>query len=146
MLTFSDTELLSAMGAALWPFIRVSGFLMAAPIIGTRTVPTRIRMVLALALTGVLIPVAAPAAAIDPLAAEGLLTAAHQLIIGAALGLVLRLLFFVFEFAGQLISQQCGLGFASLIDPQSGAQVPVLAHFYITLVTLLFFRSTPIWC
>lgn len=129
------------LGAALWPFIRVSGFLLAAPVIGTRSVPTRVRIVMALALTGVLLPVAAPAAAIDPLAAEGLLTAAHQLIIGAAIGLVLRLLFFVFEFAGQLVSQQSGLGFASLVDPQTGAQVPVLAHFYITLVTLLFFAS-----
>ncbi len=136
---FTDTQLLHLLGAWLWPFIRVSGFLMAAPIIGTRTVPTRVRLVLALVLTGILVPVAAPAATIDPLAAEGLLTASHQLIIGAALGLVLRLMFFVFEFAGQLISQQCGLGFASLVDPQSGAQVPVLAHFYITIVTLLFF-------
>lgn len=139
MVHLTETQIMQWLGAALWPFIRVSGFLLAAPVIGTRSVPTRIRMVLAIALTIVLMPIAAPAAVIDPLAAEGLLTAAQQLTIGAAIGLVLRLLFFVFEFAGQLVAQQSGLGFASLVDPQSGAQVPVVAHFYITLVTLLFF-------
>lgn len=135
----TDTQLLQWLGAWLWPFIRVSGFMMAAPVIGTRTVPARVRVVLALAVTGILLPVAAPATVIDPLAAEGLLTAVHQLVIGATIGLVLRMVFFVFEFAGQLVSQQTGLGFASLVDPQSGAQVPVLAHLFIMLVTLLFF-------
>ena len=42
------------------------------------------------------------------------------------------------EFAGQLIAQQMGLGFAAMVDPQSGAQVPVLSQFYVILATLLF--------
>ncbi|MCB1748006.1 MAG: flagellar biosynthetic protein FliR [Gammaproteobacteria bacterium] len=135
---FTEAQLLQGMMAWLWPFLRVGGFVMAAPVIGTRAVPTRIRVVLALLLTSVLAPLAA-APAIDPLSASGLLTAAQQVVVGATIGLVLRLTFFVFEFAGQLVSQQTGLGFASLVDPTSGAQVPVLAHFYIVLATLLFF-------
>jgi flagellar biosynthetic protein FliR len=135
---FTEAQLLQGMAAWLWPFLRVGGFVMAAPVIGTRAVPTRIRVVLALLLTSVLAPLAA-APDIDPLSAQGLLTAAQQVVVGATIGLVLRLTFFVFEFAGQLVSQQTGLGFASLVDPTSGAQVPVLAHFYIVLATLLFF-------
>ncbi|MEQ8231932.1 MAG: flagellar biosynthetic protein FliR [Gammaproteobacteria bacterium] len=136
---FSEAQLLNLVAAWMWPFIRVGGFVMAAPVIGTRAVPMRVRLILALALTAVLAPLAAPAAGYDPLAGEGVLTAMHQLVIGATIGLVLRLTFFVFEFAGQLVSQQTGLGFASLVDPTTGAQVPVLAHFYIILATLLFF-------
>ena len=136
---FSEAQILQLLGAWLWPFVRIGGFVMAAPVIGTRAVPLRIRMILVLALTGVLAPVVAPAAGVDPLSADGWLTTAHQLFIGATIGLVLRLAFFVFEFAGQLVAQQMGLGFASLVDPTSGAQVPVLAHFYIILATLLFF-------
>jgi len=138
-LHLSDVELMQWLMAWLWPLLRVGGFVMAAPVIGTRAVPARIRLVFALVLTAVLAPLATPAGFIDPLSGEGLLTAVQQVIIGATIGLVLRLVFFVFEFAGQLISQQTGLGFASLVDPQTGAQVPVLAHFYIVLATLLFF-------
>lgn len=136
---FSETQLLAWLMAWLWPFLRIGGFVLAAPVIGTRAVPARVRMIFALALTAVIAPIAAPAAVIDPLGGSGVLTAMHQLVIGATIGLVLRLTFFVFEFAGQLVSQQTGLGFASLVDPQTGAQVPVLAHFYIILATLLFF-------
>ena len=139
MITVSEASLMQLMSAWLWPFMRIGGFVMAAPVIGTRAVPVRIRMMLALALTIVLAPVVAPAAMIDPLAAEGLLTGVHQLVIGVCIGLVLRLVFVVFEFAGQLIAQQMGLGFAALVDPQTGAQVPVLSHLYVILATLLFF-------
>ncbi|MGR8918588.1 MAG: flagellar biosynthetic protein FliR [Gammaproteobacteria bacterium] len=136
---FTDAEILAWLGDWMWPFIRVSGFLLTAPIISTRTVPARVRAVLAIALSVVLVPVAAPGRVIDPLDAEGLLTAMQQLVIGAAIGLVLRLVFFVFEFAGQLVAQQTGLGFASMVDPTSGAQMPLVAHFYVILATLLFF-------
>lgn len=136
---FSEAQLLHMVAAWTWPFLRVGGFVMAAPVIGTRAVPMRVRLIFALALTAVLAPVTAPAAGYDPLDAASVLTAMHQIVIGATIGLVLRLTFFVFEFAGQLVSQQTGLGFASLVDPTTGAQVPVLAHFYIILATLLFF-------
>lgn len=136
---FSEAQLLAWLAAWMWPFLRIGGFVLAAPVIGTRAVPVRIRVILALALTAVIAPDAAPAAVPDPLAASAVLTATHQVVIGATIGLVLRLTFFVFEFAGQLVSQQTGLGFASLVDPQTGGQVPVLAHFYIILATLLFF-------
>jgi flagellar biosynthetic protein FliR len=139
MLTLNEATVLQLLGAWLWPFIRIGGFIMAAPVIGTRAVPLRVRMMLALALTGILAPVVAPAAIVDPMAAEGVLTGVHQLVIGASIGLVLRLAFVVFEFAGQLVAQQMGLGFAALVDPQTGAQVPVLAHLYTILATLLFF-------
>ena len=139
MLTFSEAHLMQLMAHWMWPFMRVGGFVMTAPVIGTRAVPVRVRLIFALALTGLLALVVAPEAVIDPLGAEGLLTAVHQIVIGATIGLVLCLLFFVFEFAGQVVAQQMGLGFASLVDPQTGAQVPVVAQFYIILATLLFF-------
>lgn len=138
MLHISDTQLIEWISAFLYPFLRIGGFVMAAPVIGTRAVPARVRIVLVLALCLVVVPTV-PTFHVDPLDARGVLTGAHQIIIGATIGLILRLVFFVFEFAGQLVSQQTGLGFASLVDPQTGAQVPVLAHFYIIIATLLFF-------
>ena len=41
---FTDAQIMAWFSAWMWPFIRISGFLMAAPVIGTRTVPARIRV------------------------------------------------------------------------------------------------------
>lgn len=141
MLELTDRELLGWLAAWLWPFLRISAFMLTGPAIGTRSVPARVRLVFALALTVVLAPLVGPAVlpAAELLSAQGLLIAAQQVLIGAGLGLVLRMVFLVLEFAGQIIAQQMGLGFAAMVDPASGSQVPVISQFYVILATLMFF-------
>lgn len=139
MFSVSEAEILKVLGEWLWPFLRIGGLMMAAPIFGTRVVPVRVRMMLTLALGGVLIPVIAAPVSFQPLSSEGLLVGVQQVLIGACIGIVIRVAFFVMEFAGQIVAQQMGLGFASLVDPQTGSQVPVVSQFYIILATLFFF-------
>jgi flagellar biosynthetic protein FliR len=132
VLEITDTQLLSWLAAWLWPFLRLGAFVLVAPVIGTRSVPAPVRVLFALGLTVVLTPLIDPASVPDvPI------VSAVGLCIG--LGLVLRMVFMVLEFAGQLIAQQMGLGFAAMVDPASGAQVPVIAQFYVILGTLMFF-------
>jgi len=140
-ITISQATLTALLAQWLWPFLRISGFVMAAPVLGTRALPMRARVILVLAITSVIAPVVAPATAIEPFSAAGLLTVVQQIIVGATIGMVLRLVFMVFEFAGQFVAQQTGLGFAAMVDPTSGSQVPVLAHLYVILATLIFFVS-----
>lgn len=140
----TDATLTALLRAWWWPFMRISGFVLTAPIIGTRALPRRVRALFALMLAALLAPLVTlpPALAeIELLGAEGLLVAAQQLTVGAALGLVLRMVFMVFEFAGQVVAQQMGLGFAAMVDPASGMTVPVISQFYIVLATLLFFAT-----
>ena len=141
MLEVTDAQLLAWLAAWLWPFLRIGAFVMVAPVVGTRSVPARVRMVFALGLTVVLAPLIEPATlpAIEILSAEGLVVACRQVIAGLAVGLVLRMVFLVLEFAGQMIAQQMGLGFAAMMDPASGSQVPVVSQFYVILGTLMFF-------
>ena len=139
MLTINEAEIMYLLGLWSWPFLRIAGMVMAAPIIGTRAVPGRTRIILSLALCAAIVPHAPPPPAVVIFSPTGLLIAAQQLLIGAAIGLVIRLVFVVVELAGQIIAQQMGLGFASLVDPQTGLQVPVLSQFYIILTTLMFF-------
>ena len=128
------------LAAWAWPFLRVSAFVMTAPVIGTKALPRRIRLVFALALTTVLVPLdAAAVPAVPLLSGPGIVIGVQQVLVGAALGLILRSVFLVLEFAGQIVAQQMGLGFAAMVDPASGAQVPVIAQFYIVIGTLLFF-------
>lgn len=141
MISVTDTQVMTLLQAWLWPFLRIASLVMAAPVIGTRSVPMRVRMAVAVAITAVLAPVLPADHTIVPLSDAGLLTAVQQVVIGVTVGLILRLVFAVIEFAGQILAQQMGLGFAAMMDPQSGAQVPVVSQFYIILATLLFFAG-----
>ncbi|MNP18932.1 Flagellar biosynthetic protein FliR [compost metagenome] len=111
---------------------------MTMPIIGTQLVPTRVRLYLALAICVVLVPSLPPMPQVDALSARALLLIGWEILIGAMLGFVLQLLFHAFVVAGQIISMQMGLGFASMVDPTNGVSVPVLGQFFTMLVTLLF--------
>jgi len=139
MFTISETEIMRLLAIWLWPFLRIAGMVMTAPVIGTRAVPGRTRIILAMALAAAIVPLTPPPPQVTVLSAGGLLIAAQQIVIGAAIGMVIRLVFVVVEIAGQVIAQQMGLGFAALVDPQTGLQVPVLSQFYIILTTLMFF-------
>lgn len=138
MIQLTDSMILQAFSQWLWPFFRILGLLMTAPIFGTRTVPAPVRIVLGALLAALLAPMLPIVVDVDPLSLPGALTAAQQVVIGAALGLAVRMIFLVFEVAGQLIAQQMGLGFASMVDPQSGTSVPVVSQFYVVMATLLF--------
>ncbi len=57
----------------------------------------------------------------------------------AAFGFVLQVVVQVFVYLGNVVAMQMGLGFASMIDPQSGITVPIVSQFYLILCYLLFF-------
>jgi flagellar biosynthetic protein FliR len=121
-----------------WPFLRISGLVMAAPVIGSRAAPTRVRIILAMAIALVVVPILPTPPAVALMSAAGLLISIQQLLIGVAMGFAVRMVFMALEFAGQLTGQQMALGFAAMIDPQTGTQVPVVSQFYIVFGTLLF--------
>jgi flagellar biosynthetic protein FliR len=134
----SDQQLLTWLGAWFWPFLRIGTALMAAPLFGSRTLPARLRLMLALVLT---IAVAPTLPAMPPLqlfGGDGLLTIVQQLLIGLALGLLLHLLFEAVLMGGELISVAMGLSFAQMADPLRGTASPVLGAFLNALAVLSF--------
>ena len=135
---FSSAEIAAWVGSFLWPLTRVAALLSVAPVFGSRTLPGRIRLMLALALTWTLLPLLPPIPVVEPLSPTGLLVVAQQILIGLSMGFLLRLVFGALELGGHMIATQMGLGFASLVDPQSGAQSPLLSQFYGLLGTLIF--------
>ncbi len=134
----SSAQIALWLTAWLWPFLRISALISVAPIFGNRLIPTRIRLGVAVVLTLVIAPVLPSAPWLDPVSGPGLLMAAQQVLIGATLGLALRLVFAVLEVGGQLIAHMMGLGFAVLVDPQNGADVPVISRLYVVFATLVF--------
>jgi flagellar biosynthetic protein FliR len=122
----------------MWPLIRVSGFVMVAPILGTALVPPRVRLLLSLLIVIMLAPNLHIAPQGDFLSPTSVVIAAQQLLIGVGLALFLQMLLQAFVMFGQMAAMQMGLGFASLNDPANGVSVTVVAQFYLLLVTLLF--------
>lgn len=137
-MVLTSAQITAFVGSFMWPFMRVGAMVGIAPVFGSAMVPVRIRVALAFVLTVVLLPVIPPVPAIDALSAPGLLISAQQVLIGLAMGFVLRLVFSALVVAGQAVATGMGLGFASTIDPQNGVQVPVVSQFYLILATLLF--------
>jgi len=138
MMTLSSSEIMSWVGTFMWPLFRIAALVSAAPVFGARTIPVSVKLIFAVVFTMVIAPVSPPVPVIDPLSGEAVLIVMNQILIGAAMGLALQLVFAMFIVGGQIIAFQMGLGFASMVDPASGTQVPVVSQFYVIVLTLVF--------
>ena len=138
MLTFTEAQILQWVNPLIWPFLRALALFTALPLLGTRNVPTRVRIGLAafiaLAAQPSLPP--GPVVALDsPLAA---LLVAQQLVIGLSLGFAVRVVFAAIEFAGEIMGLQMGLNFAGFFDPVSAGTSTATSRFFGTTAAWLF--------
>ena len=131
-------EAAAFVGSLMWPFMRISAMLMAIPVVGTRLVSVRIRVVLAMLIAFVVLPLIPEVPAVDPLSVAGLTISIQQVLIGLAMGFILQMVLAALTIAGEVISMTMGLGFASMVDPANGVNVPVLSQFFLIMGTLLF--------
>ncbi len=138
MIDVSAADATAFVGSLMWPFMRISAMLMAIPVIGTRMVSVRIRVVLALLISFVVLPLIPEVPAVDSLSVAGLTISIHQVLIGLAMGFVLQMVLAALTIAGEVISMSMGLGFASMVDPANGVNVPVLSQFFLIMGTLMF--------
>jgi len=120
----------------LWPMMRISAMLMAAPLFSLDALTVRLRIVIAMALTFLIYPLV-QWPVIDPVSAAGLLEIVNQLFIGALMGLMLQIVTAALVVAGQSIAAAMGLSMASMVDPNVG-NVPVISQFLLILSTLIF--------
>ncbi|SEE38121.1 flagellar biosynthetic protein FliR [Pseudomonas kilonensis] len=138
MLELTDTQISTWVASFILPLFRVAAVLMSMPVFGTSLVPTRVRLYFALAITVVIAPGLPPMPPVNALDLSGLMLIAEQILIGALMGFSLQLFFQAFVVAGQIISIQMGMAFASMIDPTNGVNTAVIGQFLTMLVTLLF--------
>jgi flagellar biosynthetic protein FliR len=134
----TGTELINGLTGLFPAFIRIAAMLMIAPVFGAQNIPARIRLVLALVLTAVVAPLLPSTVPVDPLSASGVLILGQQILIGVTIGFSVQLIFAALTLAGQTTAMGMGLGFASMVDPQNGVQVPVVGQYYLVVATLLF--------
>ncbi|RDV25080.1 flagellar type III secretion system protein FliR [Alteromonas aestuariivivens] len=122
----------------LLPFMRISGMFAAMIGLNAKSIPPPVRALLAIFLTLVIMPVVPPSPVTELVNAGTFLLVIQQLLIGVAIGFISMMVLNTFILAGQIIAMQTGLGFASIVDPVNGINVPAVGQFYLILATLLF--------
>lgn len=135
---FSSAQIATWVGSFMWPFIRVGAMFMAMPVIGTQSVPVRVRLAITLAVTVVIAPQLHDLPVLDPFSLAFWIIIIQQFLIGIAMGFALQLMFSAVITSGQIIAQQMGLGFAAMVDPSNGLQVPMVSQLYLLAVVLIF--------
>jgi len=135
---FTESVVNQYLADFILPFTRVAALVMMMIGFGARTIPTRIKLFLCVTLTIAVMPAIPPTNIGQLLSFETFLLIGQQMLIGISLGFVTVMVVNTFTLAGQIIAMQSGLGFASLVDPASGMNVPAVGQFFLILSTLLF--------
>ena len=130
-------DVLALLYTFLWPMTRISACLLATPIFSAMSVNTTIRISLALVLTILIYPLH-DWPIVDVLSGAGLVMLMEQVVIGVMMGLILQIVFAAVSAAGEFIALSMGLGFAMMVDPNSGVQTPVISQLFVILGTLVF--------
>lgn len=126
--------------AFLLIFLRTASLFITMPFFSSNNIPNLVKVGLSLAISFCLQPVLGISTDAYPTELIGLaLLALGELMIGAIMGLILRMLLGAIQIMGQLIGFQMGFAVANVIDPMGGGQVSVLAQFCYLLAFLLFF-------
>lgn len=116
-------------------FVRITSFFLIAPLFSMKGVPNHFKIGIGaflalMAWTG--------ASLGDPLPLDGYFIgmAIREVAIGIALGFTAALILYTVQVAGAFIDFQMGFAIASVMDPQTGSQVPIIGHFKYILALL----------
>jgi flagellar biosynthetic protein FliR len=132
-------QMLAALFALWWPFCRALAMLTMAPVLGDSMVPNAVRVLVALVLAVILLPVVQVPVGLNPWSARGMLLTAEQLGVGAVVGLALSLTMAAVTTLGFLVSSQMGLSMAVMNDPLNGSSSDVVSNMLYVLAIVVFF-------
>ncbi len=133
-----STTIIEVVSDYMLAFMRISGLFISMVGLSARTIPTPIRNLLAILLTAMIVPMIPPVPMDNLISLGAFIEIMKQLIIGISIGFISMMVINTFVLAGQIIAMQTGLGFASIVDPINGINVPAVGQFYLILATLLF--------
>jgi flagellar biosynthetic protein FliR len=126
------------LAALLLGTARAAGFVFMAPPFNSRTIPGPVKGALAMALSLLLSTQIAPTLP-EPTAGFLVVSAVTEVVIGAALGFVVQVLFTAVQMAGDLIDVTGGFSLQPAYDPLAMTQNATIGRLhYLLAVTLLF--------
>lgn len=130
--------LISLLSQMIWPLGRISGLMLTLPVLSSGMIPTQVKLIVIVSLGLICSPSIPPELSMDQLNGLYLVYMGQEIAVGLMMGFILQLVFQVFVLAGQLVSMQAGMGFATMVDPQSQSSVPLISHMYLIMMSLVF--------
>ena len=129
-------ELVPKISVLLLIFVRVSAFFVTIPLFSYKTIPSQLKIVLAFVLSWMMYYTFS----IEAFTINGdyLLLVLKEAVVGLVLGLVVYIVFSAVQIAGGFIDFQMGFAMANIVDPQTGAQSPLMGQFFNFLLLLVF--------
>ena len=124
-----------------WVLARVSGLVVSMPVLSGKTVPVRIKGLIALALSFLLEPVVVGHSLPPRDFSVWVGSLVTEFAVGVSLGFSAFLVFAAVSFAGELAGVQVGFGLVDVINPLGLAEVPLLGTFQNTVAFLVFLSS-----
>ena len=129
----------------VWQFVvvlvRTAVILSALPLLGGQSVPSRIKIGMAVIIAILLMPIVTftlPPNWLEP--GNLVIVLGAELLVGLVLGLALRLLMTAVELAGSVMGFQVGFAMAGVLDPVTQVETPVFGQLLTILATLLYFQ------
>ncbi|WP_295997427.1 flagellar biosynthetic protein FliR [Rugamonas sp.] len=133
------SQLLPLLTALWWPFCRTLAMLSSVPVIGESVMPVTLRILLALVLAVLMLPMVQRAAPIDPFSMHGVVATVEQAMIGFVLGLAFHYTTAVIGVLGFLVTSQMGFSMAVMNDPMNGTSSDVVSSLLSVLSIIIFF-------
>lgn len=145
-MVLDQTEILLWLGHFLWPFLRITGLFLTAPLYGSNLIPPMVKAILAAAYAVALalwLPDLPPfPAAPLPAIYAGIVQIAY----GALLGMVMQIAVAAIASAGEIAGLSIGLSFAELQFREANTPAPVLYDVMLWAGLLAFMAAGgPLW-
>jgi len=138
MLVLDFSTLLDMLASFMFLMVRTSALFLVAPVFVIPSISIYIRVVFS-AVVVIMIMGSADVKqiAITPTMSDvsGVL---QEIVLAAAMGFVIKMIFASVSIAGEYISSMMGLSFASIVDPATSDSTPLLSQFMTVMLTLVF--------
>lgn len=120
-------------------FARTSGMMFTAPVFQSTYVPTPVKIFFSFALSLVVAPFISSDFDLSKFSFwMSVFTLIQEVLIGLIIGFVVNLTFYALQLAGYYLDSTMGFGVINILDPNTGAEVPMMAQLYNILAMLIF--------
>ncbi|HUM08812.1 MAG TPA: flagellar biosynthetic protein FliR [Acidocella sp.] len=145
-MVLDQADIMLWLGHFLWPFLRITGLFLTAPLYGSSMIPATVKALLAAAFAAALamwLPNLPPFPG-DPFSA--VYTGITQIAFGALMGMTMHIVIAAIACAGEIAGLAMGLSFAELQFREAGGPTPVLYDIMLWTGLLGFMAAGgPVW-
>jgi len=118
--------------------VRTSALFISAPFFGFRLVPSSVKILCSVFISLVIAVYLPPSSYVVTTLVEMIVLIAHQILVGAMLGVIASFTFEAIRFAGEIIDLQMGFGMASIMDPSTQIRQTLFGEFNYILAIMVF--------